>query len=126
MRRTELIPGLILTAMLLCPCPRTRTTEVLPVQDENGDRFALIDGELLLRLMKCPDRGGRVHTARSLAQATGISKSKIHSMTRDQSTRPLTGEQAAALAEAVHVRRKAIFTPIVSVFADTDSNEGTP
>lgn len=93
------------------------------MQDENGDRFALIDGELLLRLMKCPDRGGRVHTARSLAKATGISKSKIHSMTRDQPTRPLTGEQATALAGAVHVRRKAIFTPIVSVFADTDIDE---
>jgi hypothetical protein len=90
------------------------------VHDENAEKFALTDGQLLLRLMRCPDRGGRRHTVRSLAEATGVSKSKISSMTRDEPTRPLNATQATAMAREVGVRRKAIFTPIVSVSADTD------
>lgn len=107
--------------MLLCPCPQTRTRKVPLVHD----RFTLIDGGLLLRLMKCPDRGGRRHTVRSLAAATGVSKSKISSMTRDEPVRPLTGAQASLMADAVGVRRKAIFTPTLSAFADTDTDEGS-
>ena len=90
------------------------------MHDDNTDRFALIDGALLLRLMKCPDRGGQRHTVRSLAEATGIGRSKISKMTRGESVRPLTGAQASDMARAVGVRRKAIFTHSLSVSANTD------
>ncbi|MET9140510.1 hypothetical protein [Streptomyces parvulus] len=93
------------------------------MHDENADRYALIDGELLLRLMKCPDRGGQKHTVRTLAEATGLGRTKISKMTRDEPVRPLTAMQASAMARAVNVRRKAIFTQTLSVSADTDEEE---
>ena len=81
--------------------------------------YRLNDGELLSRLMRCPDRGGRRHTVRSLAEVTGISKSKISCMLRDRQTK-LPQSKATALADAVDVRRKALFTPIASASADAD------
>lgn len=93
------------------------------MHDENTARFALISGELLLRLMKCPDRGGQRHTVRTLAEAAGLGRSTISKMTRDKSVRPLTAAQASCMARAVGVPRKAIFTPILSVSADTDEEE---
>ncbi|MBZ6258800.1 hypothetical protein KVH22_25125 [Streptomyces olivaceus] len=93
------------------------------MHDENADRFALIDGELLLRLMKCPDRGGQRHTVRTLAEAAGIGRTKVSKMTRGESVRPLTAAQATNMARAVGIRRKAIFTHILSVSADTDKEE---
>jgi hypothetical protein len=69
--------------------------------------------------MRCPDVGGTRHTIRSLATVSGVGKSKLSCMLRDRQTR-VTGDQAEAIAEAVGVRRQAIFTPIVSAFADTD------
>lgn len=83
--------------------------------------YRLNDGELLARLMRCPDKGGQRHTVRSLSAATGISKSKISSMARDEPTRPLTGAQASNMAREVGVRRKALFTPTLSASADTDT-----
>lgn len=83
-------------------------------------RFRLIDGPLLSRLMRCPDTGGRRHTARSLATETGISKSKINSMIHDRQTR-VTEEQADRIAKAVGVTRKALFAPCLSALADTDN-----
>lgn len=85
--------------------------------------YRLTDGKLLARLMRCPDKGGRRHTVRSLSAVTGVSKSKISSMTRDKPTRPLPAAQADLLAEEVGVRRKAIFTPTLSAYADTDKEE---
>ncbi|MEU3282142.1 hypothetical protein [Streptomyces antibioticus] len=83
--------------------------------------YRLNDGELLGRLMRCPDQGGQRHTVRSLAAVTGISKSKISCMLRDRQTK-LPQSKATALADAVDVRRKALFTLIMSASADTDVN----
>lgn len=92
----------------------------MPESDQEPT-YRLTDGELLARLMRCPDKGGARHTVRSLSVATGISKSKISNMTRDEPTRPVSETQASLLAQAVGVRRKAIFMPITSVSADTDT-----
>lgn len=82
-------------------------------------RYRLIDGQMLRRLMSCPDVDGQRHTVRTLAAVTGISKSKISSMLHDHQKR-VTAEQAAATARAVGVSRKAIFLPLLSASADTD------
>lgn len=79
--------------------------------------YRLIDGRLLRRLMRCPEGDGKRHTVRSLAAATGISKSKISSMLNDQQTR-LPQSKADAVAHEVAVRRKALFTPIVSTITN--------
>lgn len=84
--------------------------------------YRLTDGDLLGRLMRCPDEGGRRHTVRSLSAATGISKSKISYMLRDQQTK-LPESKASATAQAVGVRRRALFTPIVSTFKNTDTDK---
>ena len=84
--------------------------------------YVLTDGPLLKRLMKRPDTGGTRHTVRSLAAATGISKSKISSMLNDRQTR-VTAHQANLTAEAVGVRRKAIFMPQTSTSTDIDKEE---
>lgn len=85
-------------------------------------RYRLIDGQLLCRLMRCPDVGGQRHTVRSLAAVTGISKSKIGSMLHDQQTE-VSADQAALMARAVGVKRKALFLPSVSAFADTNKED---
>lgn len=85
--------------------------------------YRLNDGKLLVRLMRCPDKGGKRHTVRSLSAATGISKSTISKMTREQPTRPVPETQASLLATEVGVHRKALFTPTLSAFADTDSDK---
>lgn len=85
----------------------------------------LNDGPLLRRLMKCPDRGGTRHTVRSLAAATGLSKSKIHRMLNDQAPR-VASQQAEATAEAVGVRCTALFTPISTMSMDMVTTERTP
>lgn len=82
-------------------------------------RYRLIDGQLLSRLMRCPDSGGQHHTVRSLAAVTGISKSKISSMTRDRQTE-VTADQAECIARAVGERRKALFLPASSLIANED------
>ena len=83
--------------------------------------YRLTDGALLRRLMRCPDTGGQRHTVRSLSAVTGISKSKINCMLRDQQTK-LPESKASATAEAVGVHRKALFMPIASAFADADTS----
>ena len=98
-------------------------TEVVRVAEPDQEpTYRLNDGALLARLMRCPDRGGRRHTVRSLAAATGISKSKISYMLRDQQTK-LPQSKATAAAEAVGVHRKALFTPILSTFTNEDNPE---
>ena len=97
-----------------------RTMEVQRVLDT---RYRLTDGPLLSRLMRCPDEGGTRHTVRSLADVSGVGKSKLSCMLRDRQMR-VTSEQAVRIAEAVGVRRTALFTPIVSAFADTDDAGG--
>ncbi|MFD8075867.1 hypothetical protein ACFV3E_24825 [Streptomyces sp. NPDC059718] len=87
--------------------------------------YDLIDGDLLRRLMRCPDKGGTRHTARSLAAAAGLSKSKVNRMTNGHSKR-VTEPQATATAEAVGVRRKAIFTPSMSTSTDIDTKGDPP
>lgn len=85
--------------------------------------YRLNDGKLLVRLMRCPAKGGERHTVRSLSAATGISKSTISKMTREQPTRPIREPQASLLAREVGVHRKALFTPTLSVSADTDKDQ---
>lgn len=78
-------------------------------------RYRVHDGLLLLRLMKHPNEGGSTHTVRSLAAATGMSWSKIQRLTTEE--RPtVTREQADRIAEAVGVRRRALFAQISSPF----------
>ena len=97
------------------------STEVARVPEPHQEpTYRLIDGDLLGRLMRCPDKGGRRHTVRSLAEVTGISKSKISYMLRDRQTK-LPQSKATALAEAVDVRRKALFMPMMSTFTDADN-----
>lgn len=74
-------------------------------------RFRLNDGQLLSRLMRCPDMGGQHHTLRSLSAATGVSKSKLSSMTRGHQM-DVDEPEADAIAEAVGVTRKALFHAI--------------
>lgn len=88
-------------------------------------RFRLIDGQLLSRLMRCPDKGGRRHTLRSLSAATGVSKSKLSSMINGRQME-VDEPEAAAIAEAVDIPTRALFAP--SVFASANTNttkEGT-
>lgn len=99
-------------------------TEVVRVAEPDQEPiYRLNDGALLARLMRYPERGGRRHTVRSLAAVTGISKSKISYMLRDQQTK-LPRSKATATAEAVGVHRKALFTPILSTFTNEDNQEG--
>lgn len=99
------------------------STEVSHVPDPDQEpTYRLTDGNLLGRLMRCPDKGGRRHTVRSLAEATGVSKSKISYMLRDRQTK-LPESKASAMAEAVDVRRKALFTPISSTFVNVDGDQ---
>lgn len=85
--------------------------------------YRLIDGGLLGRLMRCPDEGGAHHTVRSLADATGISKSKISNMLNGRQTK-LPESKASAAAAAVGVNRKALFTPITFTFTNVDIHRG--
>lgn len=86
-------------------------------------RYRLNSGQLLSRLMRCPDKGGTRHTVRSLATVTGIGKSKLSCMLHDRQTK-VTAEQASRAAEAVGVERKALFTPILSAFANATTPTG--
>ncbi|MEE4545542.1 hypothetical protein V2S66_26690 [Streptomyces sp. V4-01] len=91
--------------------------------DVRKDRYRLNDGQLLSRLMRCPDQGGQRHTLRSLAATTGVSKSKLDSMTHGKQM-DVTGEQAGAIAEAVGVARGALFTPTAFVIANANALKG--
>lgn len=71
-------------------------------------QYQLTDGELLSRLMRCPDRLGTCHTLRSLAEVAGLSKSKIGDMLHGRCLR-VTEPQADAISAAVGVKRKALF-----------------
>ncbi|MEV6105753.1 helix-turn-helix domain-containing protein [Streptomyces sp. NPDC051940] len=81
--------------------------------------YLLNDGPLLRRLMRCPDVDGTRHTVRTLADAIGIGKSKVSAMLNGRQPK-LTASQARRAAEAVGVTRKALFTPSLSAFANTD------
>lgn len=84
-----------------------------------NNRYRLNDGQLLSRLMRCPDQGGKRHTLRSLAATTGVSKSKLDSMVHGNQM-DVTGEQADAIAEAVGLTRGALFTPTAFVIANAN------
>jgi hypothetical protein len=85
----------------------------------HDDRYRLIDGQLLGRLMRRPDHGGTRHTVRSLAAVSGVGKSKISCMLRGRQ-KDVTAEQAAAIATAVGARRKALFLPSTFVIANAN------
>lgn len=84
------------------------------------DRYRLNDGQLLSRLMRCPDVGGKRHTLRSLAATAGVSKSKLNSMLHGNQM-DVTATQADVIAEAVGVRRGALFTPKTFVIANANT-----
>lgn len=87
-------------------------------------RYRIHDGQLLRQLMKRPGSAGVRHTVRSLAEATGLSYTKIHRLITEE--RPtVEANEADAVAEAVEVRRRALFTPTSSPFEDGDDREGT-
>lgn len=86
------------------------------------NRYRLNDGQLLSRLMRCPDAGGTHHTLRSLAAATRVSKSKLSSMLHGRQM-DVTASQANAIAEAVGVQRGALFTPRTFVIANANREE---
>jgi DNA-binding transcriptional regulator YdaS (Cro superfamily) len=73
--------------------------------------------------MRCPDASGKRHTLRSLADTTGVSKSKLNSMIHGHQL-DVTAEQALAIAEAVGVQRGALFTPKTFVIANANSLKG--
>lgn len=84
--------------------------------------YRVHDGLLLKRLMRCPEAGGTVYTVRSLATVTGMSYSKIQKLVTGE--RPTVSEpEADRIAQAVQVRRKALFAPTSSPFGD--GNGGT-
>lgn len=84
--------------------------------------YRLHDGELLRRLMRQPAPGGTRHSVQSLADAVGVSTSKVNKLISEQ--RPyLTGEQAEACARAVGVHRKALFSPRSFSFENENKKE---
>lgn len=84
--------------------------------------YRLTSGHLLNRLMRCPDTGGIRHTVRSIADASGVGKSKISNMLNGRQM-TVTTEQALAIAEAVDIPLAALFTPLVSTFKNTPARE---
>lgn len=85
------------------------------------NRYRLNDGQLLGRLMRCPDVGGVRHTVRSLAAVSGVGKSKLSYMLHGRQM-DVSAEQAESIALAVGVRRGALFTPSAFVIANANSN----
>lgn len=86
----------------------------------------LTSGRLLSRLMRCPDQGGTRHTVRTLADAAGLSKSKIGDMLRDRQM-CVSDQQADAIAEAVDIERDALFhANCVCVRKRRCPNHGSP
>jgi len=85
-------------------------------------RYRLTNGQLLSRLMRCPDTGGTRHTVRSLAAVTGVGKSKLGYMLRNRQM-VVTADQAIAIAEALDIPTAALFAPITSAFKDTTPGE---
>lgn len=84
--------------------------------------YRLHDGELLQRLMRQPAPGGTRHSAQSLADAVGVSASKVHKLISEQ--RPYLEEaQAEACASAVGVHRKALFSPCSFSFVNENNEE---
>lgn len=70
----------------------------------------LHDGPLLRRLMRQPEPGGREHSVRTLAQAVGVSESKVHKLISEE--RPFVTEaEAEAIASEVGACLKALFAP---------------
>lgn len=84
-------------------------------------RYRVHDGPLLKRLMHCPEPGGTSHTVRSLARACGLSRSKIQALI-DEDRPTVEPADATAIAEAVGVRRKALFAPCAFAFEDKDKS----
>lgn len=85
--------------------------------------YYLSDGQLLQRLMKCPEPGGTRHTVRSLATLTKVGKSKLSSAINGRQTR-FSAEDAYAIAAAVGVQVSPLFLPTVFVIANADRSEG--
>lgn len=88
----------------------------------------LTDGRLLHRLMKGPVKGGIVHTARSLAEATGVPKSKVSYMIRGK-CRGLDAASAIRIAEALSIQPQVLFAPDPYIFMNVnkeDSNADDP
>lgn len=81
--------------------------------------YYLSDGQLLQRLMKCPQPGGTRHTVRSLATLTKVGKSKLSNAINGRQTR-FTAEDADTIAAAVGVQRSPLFLPRTFVIANAN------
>ncbi|MDX3074578.1 hypothetical protein [Streptomyces sp. MI02-7b] len=85
-------------------------------------RYRLHDGQLMQRLMKHPLPGGTRHTRRSLADATGLSYTKIHRLISEE--RPEVDEpHADAIARELQSARKALFSPSPSTFKNGNGGQ---
>jgi plasmid maintenance system antidote protein VapI len=88
-------------------------------------RLYLTDRNLLRGLMTWGP-GGKAYDIRSLAQAVGVSKSKIHALLSGE--RPsVTTEVAERICEVLAIRRDALFFPALPTPMGVGSNrqEGT-
>lgn len=85
----------------------------------------LHDGPLLRRLMRQPEPGGREHSVQTLAQAVGVSESKVHKLISE--VRPyVTEAEAKAIAREVGVHCKALFSPRSFSFMNEILDEEEP
>jgi hypothetical protein len=86
------------------------------------ETYRVTDGALLGRLMRLPEPGGTAHTARSLAGLVGLSESKVRKLIKE--TRPYVTEPVAdAIASALGVHRKALFSPRSFSFENENAEE---
>lgn len=84
--------------------------------------YRLTNASLLKRLMRGPTENGRRHTARSLAAATGISKSKIWHMINGRQPKLPQSKMRAVLNE-VDAEQAWLFTPITYTFKNANTSK---
>jgi hypothetical protein len=84
--------------------------------------YRLTNAPLLKRLMRGPTENGRRHTARSLSDATGISKSKIWHMIHGRQPKLPQSKMHAVLNE-VDAEQGWLFTPIAYTFKNANTEE---
>jgi hypothetical protein len=106
-------------AMLSYSCSRTWTPREELVPDTEPI-YRLTNAPLLKRLMRGPTENGRRHTARSLADATGISKSKIWHMIHGRQSK-LPQSKMQAVLDEVDAEEDWLFTAIPFTFKNVNT-----
>lgn len=82
-------------------------------------RYRLHAGDLLRRLLDSP-QDGEPGSVRELATRAGLSKSKVQALV-DEDRPTVTGDEAERVAEAYHLKPRALFHP-TSMSMDMDSD----